>query len=136
MAKEEEPDAPHTQDDGAPSRPPEGLPDPAWSAAAPGAGPGSAGLGAANYSGGPVAVNNNGKGDYPLYVANDHTVYAMRFSAMPALLNAAGDPLTTAGHVLRQGAHQPDGDAVGRLEPRLHLEPDHAAVGAGARRLA
>ncbi len=46
-------------------------------------------LGAANYTGGPARP-----ADYPLYVANDHTVYALRFSAT-GLLNAAGDPLTT-----------------------------------------
>lgn len=45
---------------------------------------------AANYTGGPTA------GDYPIYVANDHSVYAMRFSAS-GLLDAAGLPLTAAG---------------------------------------
>jgi hypothetical protein len=45
---------------------------------------------ATNYTGGPTT------GDYPLFVANDHSVYAMRFSAS-GLLDAAGLPLTTAG---------------------------------------
>lgn len=47
---------------------------------------------AANYTGGPQP------GDYPLYVANDHSVYALRFTAdAGSLLDAAGDPVATAG---------------------------------------
>ena len=74
-------------------RPPDGLPDPARSAAAPGAGQAVPALGAAaRLHGGPQA------GDYPLYVSNDHTVYALRFSAAAGtLLDAAGTPVTTAG---------------------------------------
>lgn len=45
---------------------------------------------AADYTGGPAA------GDYPLYVANDHSVYALRFSAN-GLLDSAGNPVTTSG---------------------------------------
>ena len=47
---------------------------------------------AADYTGGPQA------GDYPLYVSNDHTVYALRFTAAAGtLLDAAGTPVATAG---------------------------------------
>ena len=45
---------------------------------------------AADYTGGPQA------GDYPLYVANDHSVYALRFSAAAGtLLDASGTAVTT-----------------------------------------
>jgi hypothetical protein len=45
---------------------------------------------ATNYTGGPAA------GDFPLYVANDHSVYAMRFTAS-GLLDKDGNPLASAG---------------------------------------
>ena len=47
---------------------------------------------AADYTGGPQA------GDYPLYVANDHTVYALRLSAgAGTLLDSAGAAVTAPG---------------------------------------
>jgi len=47
---------------------------------------------AADYAGGPQA------GDYPLYVSNDHTVHALRFSAAAGtLLDSTGTAVTTAG---------------------------------------
>lgn len=47
---------------------------------------------AADYTGGP------GTGDYPLYVPNDHTVCALRFTAAAGtLLDKNGNPVTAAG---------------------------------------
>jgi hypothetical protein len=47
---------------------------------------------AADYTGGPQA------GDYPLYVSNDHSVYALRFSAAAGtLLDATGTPVVAPG---------------------------------------
>jgi len=52
---------------------------------------------ASEYVGGP-AVDNQGRTDYPLYIANDHTVYALRFTAAAGtLLDKDGAPVTTPG---------------------------------------
>ena len=51
-----------------------------------------------DYTGGPVLANNDGKADFPLYVPNDHTVSALRFSADAGTLRDVDDnPVTTAG---------------------------------------
>ncbi len=86
---------------------------------------------AADYTGGPQA------GDYPLYVANDHTVYALRFSAAAGtLLDSAGTAVTASGaQYYVKMRISPTADAQRRHEPGLHLERDHPAVGAGACRL-
>ncbi|OPZ43251.1 MAG: hypothetical protein BWY94_01921 [Actinobacteria bacterium ADurb.BinA094] len=52
---------------------------------------------ASEYVGGP-AVDNQGRADYPLYIANDHTVYALRFTAAAGTLrDKDGAPVTTPG---------------------------------------
>ena len=52
---------------------------------------------ATDYDGGP-AVDNQGRADYPLYIANDHTVYALRFTAAAGTLrDKDGAPVTTPG---------------------------------------
>ncbi|HQH22213.1 MAG TPA: fibronectin type III domain-containing protein [Thermoleophilia bacterium] len=52
---------------------------------------------ASEYVGGP-AVDNQGRADYPLYIANDHTVYALRFTAEAGTLRDKDDqPVTTPG---------------------------------------
>ena len=86
---------------------------------------------AADYTGGPQA------GDYPLYVANDHTVYALRFSAAAGtLLDSAGAAVTAPGAQYYVKLRiSPTAKPSRRHEQGLHLERDHPAVGAGARRL-
>ena len=50
------------------------------------------------YTGGPVVSNNDGKADFPLYVPNDHTVSALRFTVDAGTLYDVSNTLvTTAG---------------------------------------
>jgi len=51
-----------------------------------------------DYTGGPILANNDGKADFPLYVPNDHTVSALRFTADAGTLrDVDNNPVTTAG---------------------------------------
>jgi hypothetical protein len=51
-----------------------------------------------DYTGGPVPANGDLKPDFPAYVPNDHTAWALRFTADPGTLyDAAGDLVTTSG---------------------------------------
>jgi hypothetical protein len=51
-----------------------------------------------DYTGGPVVLNNDGKTDFPLYVPNDYTVSALRFTvAGGTLYDVDNNAVTTAG---------------------------------------
>ena len=51
-----------------------------------------------DYTGGPVTANADGKADFPLYVPNDYTVNALRFSVTGGTLyDVDNNPVTTAG---------------------------------------
>ena len=51
-----------------------------------------------DYTGGPVTSNSDGKADFPLYVPNDYTVSALRFTvAGSTLYDKDNNLVTTAG---------------------------------------